>query len=71
MTHKFRLKQMVRLSRPGFSDKIVGGSATYEVIRLMPADQTGEYSYRIKAEGSSERAVRESDLIALAEAAVD
>jgi hypothetical protein len=39
-----------------------GGSADiYEVIRLMPADQTGEYSYRIKA-GAAERAARESEL---------
>ncbi len=64
MSHKFKLRQIVRLIKPGFADKNASASATYEVIRLMPADQTGEYSYRIKAEGSSERAVRESDLVA-------
>ena len=64
MSHKFKLRQMVRLTRPGFADENAGASATYEVIRLMPADQSGEYSYRIKAEGSGERAVRESDLVA-------
>lgn len=63
MSHKFKLRQMVRLTRPGFADKNAGLSATYEVIRLMPADQSGEYSYRIKAMGSGERAVRESDII--------
>jgi hypothetical protein len=69
MSHKFKLNQMVRLVRPGFSDKLASGSSTYEVIRLMPADQTGEYSYRIKATGAGERAVRESDLAALESAA--
>jgi hypothetical protein len=33
----------------------------YEVVRLMPADQTGEVSYRIKS-GATERAVRESEI---------
>jgi hypothetical protein len=30
----------------------------------MPADQTGEFSYRIKSSGSGERAVRESEITA-------
>jgi len=37
------------------------GSGSYEVVRLMPADQTGEPSYRIKS-GLNERAVRESEI---------
>lgn len=65
MSHKFKVRQLVRLVRPGFSDKIASASATYEVVRLMPADQTGEYSYRIKAADAGERAVRESDLAAM------
>jgi hypothetical protein len=36
----------------------------YEVTRLMPADQTGEVSYRIKSSDSGERAVRESEIAA-------
>lgn len=65
MAHKFKLKQMVRLSRPGFADKLAGAAASYEIIRLMPANQGGEYSYRIKATGSGERAVLESELVAV------
>jgi hypothetical protein len=61
MTHKFKLRQMVRLNQPGFSDARTSGASIYEVVRLMPADQTGEVSYRIKS-GMVERAVRESDI---------
>ena len=59
--HKFKVRQMVRLNHPGFSDSRTGSSGIYEVVRLMPADQTGELSYRIKS-GSTERAVRESEI---------
>ncbi len=52
---------MVPLNHAGFSDVRTGGSSIYEVVRLMPADQTGEVSYRVKA-GPLERAVRESDI---------
>jgi hypothetical protein len=38
-------------------------SDVYEVTRLMPADQSGEVSYRIKSSGG-ERAVRESEITA-------
>ena len=61
MTHKFKLRQMVRLNQPGFSDARTSGASIYEIVRLMPADQTGEVSYRIKS-GMVERAVRESDI---------
>ncbi len=61
MTHKFKLRQMVRLLHPGFSDARTSAAGVYEVVRLMPADQTGEYSYRIKST-TSERAVRESEI---------
>ena len=37
------------------------GSGIYEVTRLMPADETGEVSYRIRS-GVTERAVRESEI---------
>ncbi len=65
MSHKYKLRQLVRLTRPGFSDSRMGASDTYEVVRLMPADQTGEPSYRIKS-GPNERAVRESEIVAAA-----
>jgi len=61
MAHKFKVRQMVRLAQPGFSDTRAGSSSVYEVTRLMPADQTGEVSYRIKS-GAVERAVRESEI---------
>ncbi len=61
MPHKFKIRQMVRLQQPGFSDSRTGSASIYEVVRLMPADQTGELFYRIKS-GVVERAVRESEI---------
>ena len=61
MSHKFKIRQMVRLTRSGFSDTRANSSSTYEVVRLMPPDQTGEPSYRIRS-GEMERAVRESEI---------
>jgi hypothetical protein len=64
MSHKYKVRQLVRLTRPGFSDSRAGSNGIYEVTRLMPADQSGEVSYRIKSSGSGERAVRESEITA-------
>ncbi|WP_230533493.1 hypothetical protein [Microvirga roseola] len=61
MSHKYKVKQMVRLKQPGISDARLSSASVYEVVRLMPADQTGELSYRIKS-GAVERAVRESEI---------
>ncbi|WP_201862861.1 hypothetical protein [Microvirga soli] len=61
MTHKFKVRQMVRLAQPGFSDTRSNSANVYEVVRLMPADQTGEVSYRIKS-GMTEKAVREGEI---------
>ncbi|MEZ0170718.1 hypothetical protein [Microvirga sp. TS319] len=61
MSHKFKVRQLVRLKQPGFSDGQTSSASVYEVVRLMPADQTGEVSYRIKS-GAIERAVRESEI---------
>ena len=63
MSHKYHLRQLVRLARFGLSDTRASASGVYEVTRLMPADQTGEVSYRIKSSGG-ERAVRESEIAA-------
>ena len=63
MTHKYKIRQMVRLVRAPNSDSRVSGSGIYEVVRLMPADETGEVSYRIKS-AMTERAVRESEITA-------
>jgi hypothetical protein len=62
MSHKYRVRQLVRLTRAGFSDAHATSGGVYEVLRQMPADQTGEYSYRIKSSASGERAVRESEI---------
>jgi hypothetical protein len=64
MSHKFKIKQMVRLRRPGIADSRVASASAYEIIRLMPADETGEPAYRIRA-GQTERAVRESEIAAV------
>ncbi len=61
MFHKYKIRQMVRLIRAPISDSRTSGSSIYEVVRLMPADETGEFSYRIKS-GATERAVRESEI---------
>lgn len=61
MSHKFKLRQMVRLIRAPINDSRAAGSGTYEIVRLMPADQTGELHYRIRS-GTTERAVRESEI---------
>jgi hypothetical protein len=60
MSHKFKVRQLVRLKQLGFSDAQTTSVGVYEVVRLMPADQSGEFSYRIKS-GAIERAVRESE----------
>jgi hypothetical protein len=61
LLHKYKIRQMVRLVRAPISDSRATGSGIYEVTRLMPADETGEVSYRIKS-GVTERAVRESEI---------
>lgn len=61
MSHKFKIRQMVRLKQAGYSDARTSPGSVYEVVRLMPADETGEPSYRIKS-GVTERAVRESEI---------
>jgi len=68
VTHKYHVRQLVQLARAGFSDSRSTSSGLYEIVRLMPADQTGEVSYRIRqtgpAAGGGERAVRESEITA-------
>ena len=61
MFHKYKIRQMVRLIRAPISDSRATGRGIYEVTRLLPADETGEVSYRIRS-GATERAVRESEI---------
>ncbi len=61
MSHKFKVRQMVRMKQVAYSEARMNAGDIYEVVRLMPADETGEPSYRIKS-GTVERAVRESEI---------
>ena len=61
MSHKYQLQQLIRLTHP-VSDGRAKSASIYEVTRLMPADETGEVSYRIKLSGFGERAVREFEI---------
>jgi hypothetical protein len=62
MSHKYKVRQVVRLKHPAYSGRQNADGNTYEVVRLMPPDQTGEPAYRIKL-GDTERAVRESEIV--------
>jgi hypothetical protein len=64
MSHKFELRQLVQMAHPSFRDTQSKG--TYEVTRLMPADQSGAVTYRIRSPGAGERAVREDQITAAA-----
>jgi hypothetical protein len=64
MSHKFELRQLVRIARPDFGD--TQSKAVYEVTRLMPADQSGQVSYRIRSSEAGEKAVREDQITAAA-----
>ena len=61
MSHKYKIRQMVRLVRAPMSDSRASGSGVYEVVRLMPADETGEVAYRVRS-ATTERAARESEI---------
>jgi hypothetical protein len=66
MSHRYRLRQMVRLVRPVVTGNRVATNGLFEITRLMPEDQSGEPSYRIKSNDAGERAVRESEIAARA-----
>jgi hypothetical protein len=61
MSHKFKIGQQVRQSRIGYADSKAPVESVFEVVRLMPEDQTGEPFYRIKS-ATGERAVREGEI---------
>ena len=63
MSENYQRGQLVRLARVGFSKFGASNNDLYEVLRLMPADQTGEVTYRIKSLMAGERAVRKSEII--------
>jgi len=61
MPHKYKVRQRVRLARTGFSDNRSSSGGIYEVVRLLPADETGEPAYRVKS-ADGERAALEREL---------
>jgi hypothetical protein len=65
MAHKYQVQQLIRLTH-AVPDSRVTSTSIYEVTRLMPADGTGEPSYRVKSSRFAERAVREFEIAGLA-----
>jgi NAD(P)H-flavin reductase len=62
MSQNYQPGQFVRLARTGLSKWDASANDLYEVLRLMPLDQTGEVTYRIKSLMAGERAVRKADI---------
>jgi len=60
VSHKFSMGQLVHSAATHFADRTSG---TYEIVRLMPEDSTGERGYRIRETVSgTQRAVGESEI---------
>ena len=51
----------MRRTQSGYAAIKADVSDVFEIVRLVPEDQTGEPFYRIKS-GSTERAVREGEI---------
>lgn len=65
--HRYHVGQRVRMLHR-YPDP--AGSAIYEVVRLMPATENGEWHYRVKGPTGQERAAAESQLSRLESAAM-
>ena len=64
MLPQFKIHQRVRLSRDGtISNKHLSPDGIYEITRLLPQDQEGVFSYRIRS-AVGERVVQENLLSA-------
>ncbi|EIM26984.1 hypothetical protein [Microvirga lotononidis] len=64
MSHKFTMGQLVHAAAAHFADRTSG---TYEIVRLMPENSSGELGYRIRDTLSgTQRAVGESEIRAVA-----
>ncbi|MCE4222297.1 hypothetical protein HCU64_00905 [Methylobacterium sp. C25] len=61
MSHKYKLGQRVKRLGPTPTNDKTGFGEIAEIVRLMPADASGEVSYRIRS-GVAERAVREDEI---------
>ena len=63
MSHKYSMGQLVHAAAAHFADRTSG---TYEVVRLMPENSSGELGYRIRDVASgAQRAVGESEIRAV------
>jgi hypothetical protein len=62
MSHKYQVHQLIRLANPRAMTGRANSAGIFEVTRLLPADQTGEVSYRVRSSASGERAVREHEI---------
>ena len=47
MSYKFKVRHLIRPKQPRLSGAQTRSASVYEVVRLVPADQIGEVSYRI------------------------
>ena len=62
MTHKYKMNQLIRLTNLRAVKGRPDATGIFEVTRLMPADQTGQVSYRVKSSAFGERAVCEWEI---------
>jgi hypothetical protein len=63
MTHLFKLNQAVDLLRTQYRDRSAS-STPCKIVRLLPADQAGVFSYRITLPTGAEMAVSEAEITA-------
>ena len=61
MTRMYNLHQRVRLERKSGLTRLSGNNV-YEIVRLLPQDVTGTFSYRLRS-SAGERVALEHDLI--------
>lgn len=62
MSHKYKIAELVEFIRPPLPDRRLGDDKCFEVIRQLPEDVSGEYSYRVRSPAGVERAARECDI---------
>ena len=63
MAHKYEVHQTIRLSTEGkISNTHLSPDGMYEIMRLLPQDQAGDFYYRIRS-SAGERVVLESQIL--------
>ena len=62
--HRYKIGQQLRLNPGRWSMRAAARTAECKILRLMPADVSGEWMYRVQcANELFERNVRESELL--------